>query len=71
MGWGRTRDRERNKLIEQAAVSEACRYYEREGYVLQADRKTHGVGYDLEFSRNGELLKVEVKGSLQATSCST
>ncbi len=61
-GWGRSQDRDRNKLIEQAGINQATRHYESLGYQLSADRQTHGVGYDLEFTRGGEVLKVEAKG---------
>lgn len=61
-GWGRGRDRERNKLIEQAGINTATKHYEALGYTLSADRQKDGVGYDLEFTNQHETLKVEVKG---------
>jgi Domain of unknown function (DUF3883) len=61
-GWGHGQDRARNKLIEQCGVNEAVRHFGELGYKLFADRQRDGVGYDLEFSNDSEVLKVEVKG---------
>jgi hypothetical protein len=61
-GWGRSQDRARNKLIEQAGINTAISHYESMGYTWTGDRQRDGVGYDLEFTRGSEFVKLEVKG---------
>ena len=40
----------------------ATKALENEGWTLDGDRQADGVGYDLDFSKDGRVLKVEVKG---------
>ena len=61
-GWGRSQDRERNQMIEQAGINTTIAHLEAQGWTLSADRQRDGVGYDLEFTGPGGLKKVEVKG---------
>lgn len=62
-GWGKNQDRERNKRIEQSGINNATKYLEKLGWVLFADRQLDGVGYDLEFTKSANLVKVEIKGA--------
>lgn len=55
-------EQKRDKVAEQRAVELAIAAIEADGWVLSADRQADGVGYDLEFTSNDRLLKVEVKG---------
>lgn len=55
-------DRKRDKAAEQRAVQIATAALAAGGWKLAADRQAEGVGYDLEFARDGRTLKVEVKG---------
>ncbi|WP_084124941.1 protein NO VEIN domain-containing protein [Demequina sp. NBRC 110054] len=58
----RTQNRARDKEAELLAVDLVTRAFERQGWVMSADRQRDGIGYDLEFERGGRVLKVEVKG---------
>ncbi|MBF4766607.1 DUF3883 domain-containing protein [Nocardioides agariphilus] len=55
-------DRKKDKVAELRAVEVAIRGLEGDGWTYSADRQKDGVGYDLEFTRAGTTLKVEVKG---------
>jgi hypothetical protein len=51
------------KQVEQEAIAYAKRYLERQGYgVVDVTRKRGHNGYDLLAQREGEQLKIEVKG---------
>ena len=56
------RNRELDKLTEVRAVEIATTYMASKGWALRHDRQRDGVGYDLEFQKNGMTLFVEVKG---------
>lgn len=51
-----------DKAAEERAVAIARAYLAHAGWTLVHDAQRDGVGYDLEFSRSGERLLVEVKG---------
>ena len=55
-------DRRRDRVAELRAVELTTGALQADGWTLTADRQKDGVGYDLEFSRDGQTLKVEVKG---------
>ena len=55
-------ERKRDKLAELRAVDLATAALEADGWTMSRDCQADGVGYDLEFERDGRLLKVEVKG---------
>ncbi|WP_166133960.1 protein NO VEIN domain-containing protein [Nocardioides ochotonae] len=56
------RDPARDRDAEVIAVQTTIKAFEDGGWELTADRQSDGVGYDLEFSREGTTLHVEVKG---------
>jgi hypothetical protein len=60
--FSRSSDVTKNRLAERRAVELATAGLEASGWILAADRQGDGVGYDLEFTRGDEVLKVEVKG---------
>jgi len=51
-----------NRAIEVSAVEMVKRTFTQSGWAFHADRQADGVGYDLEFVRDGQRRKVEVKG---------
>ncbi|OAB87933.1 hypothetical protein AWH69_07900 [Janibacter melonis] len=51
-----------NKLAEHRAVDLATLALTKAGWTLHRDCQSDGVGYDLDFLKNGEHLHVEVKG---------
>lgn len=55
-------DRKRDKVAELRAIELTIKALEFDGWTYSADRQKDGVGYDLEFTKNGRILKVEVKG---------
>jgi hypothetical protein len=59
---GRRRRGKLDRWAEKRAVHIALVYLEEAGWQLVADRQTEGVGFDLEFSRHGSALLVEIKG---------
>jgi len=61
-GWGKSQDREKNRLIEQAGISWAITHLRSMGWKLLRDRQLDYVGYDLDFTSPGGPRKVEVKG---------
>ena len=54
-------DTETNRLVEKAAITKVTRFLTRLGYTVRS-RESEGIGYDLDASRNGKTLHVEVKG---------
>lgn len=56
------RNSQKSKVIEKAAVLLTTRSLEAAGWTFHSDRQGDGVGYDLEFTRGGAQLHVEVKG---------
>jgi hypothetical protein len=62
--YSKTSKRNRNldKLTEVRAVEIATMYMSSIGWTLKHDRQRDGVGYDLEFEKDGVTLLVEVKG---------
>jgi hypothetical protein len=62
-GWARKPDKELISTIEKAAVDTAWAHFERLGYELASVEKDNR-GWDLEATKSGELLRLEVKGHL-------
>lgn len=60
-GGGWQLDPRKRKKIEQAAIRETMRYFTDMGYTIR-DRQNEHVGWDLEATRDGRLLRLEVKG---------
>jgi hypothetical protein len=56
------RNKNLDKLTEVRAVEIATMYMSSIGWALKHDRQRDGVGYDLEFEKDGVTLLVEVKG---------
>lgn len=56
------RGRKLDRLAEQRAIHAAIRALALDDWTLDRDRQADRVGYDLEFSRAGRSLHVEVKG---------
>jgi len=56
------RDPDRDRSAEIIAIETTIKAFKDAGWVLSADRQADGVGYDLDFSMDGETLHVEVKG---------
>ena len=54
-------DAKTNRLVEQAAITKVTRFLIRQGYTVRS-RESEGIGYDLDASKNGKTLHVEVKG---------
>jgi len=57
-----SRNRRRDKLAEERAVALTIKALEKAGWTYAKDCQQDGTGYDLEFSRAGQNLHVEVKG---------
>lgn len=55
-------DRKKDRLAEKRAVELTIKALETAGWTYTEDRQKDGVGYDLEFTRDGRQLHVEVKG---------
>lgn len=51
-----------NRAIEVSAIEMVKHTFEQSGWAFHADRQADGVGYDLEFIKDGQKRKVEVKG---------
>ena len=60
-GFSRTTDPDHNKLIEQTAVKHCWDMYVKAGYHVRSVEKDN-LGWDLEATKEGSTLKVEVKG---------
>lgn len=58
----RSINRARDQVAEKRAVELATKALQQDGWKLTKDRQKDGCGYDLEFERSGQVLKVEVKG---------
>jgi Domain of unknown function (DUF3883) len=61
-GQGWQTDPRRRKRIEEAAVREVMRYYGKDLRYEVTDRQTEHCGWDLEATKNGTVLQLEVKG---------
>ncbi|WP_127125130.1 DUF3883 domain-containing protein [Georgenia sp. SYP-B2076] len=57
-----TRDPRADSLAEKRAVEIAQAFMKKGGWDFRADRQRDGVGYDLEYEKDGRVLHVEVKG---------
>ena len=57
-GYG---DPKRNRIVEAAAVNSVKRYLRNHGYRVKS-RERECIGYDLDATRNGSTLHIEVKG---------
>ncbi|MBF6650212.1 protein NO VEIN domain-containing protein [Methylobacter sp. BlB1] len=62
-GWSAAPDKDRVIQIELAAISATSAYFEKEGYKVISVEKDNR-GWDLEVSKNGEYLLIEVKGHI-------
>ncbi|MCH9757831.1 MAG: DUF3883 domain-containing protein [Proteobacteria bacterium] len=60
-GWSNKPNVEENRQIEDRAVAKVTEYYESKEYEVKSV-ETENVGWDLDVSKNGEILHVEVKG---------
>lgn len=55
-------DAARNAAVERRAMEEAARHYREAGWEVEDVSSRRGLGYDIRCTRNGEELRVEVKG---------
>ncbi len=58
----RSQNRVRDRLAEQRGIEIAIAALKSDGWTLTRDRQKDGVGYDLEFTKDDQLLHAEVKG---------